>query len=199
MSRPQEFDLQEVMAAAMAVYWERGVHYASVEDILKATGLARSSLYNSFGSKEELFEEVVRLYVDNQVARFERIAASRTFRSVLKRLFEGPVGDNFEGRGCLLANCAGGLLRDDADRQVMIREGFERIFAILEMRIGRAQEDGELHAALDPNAVAILICSTLSGMRLFRKTGMPSKKLRRAAVLAMDSLLLQFGTSSLPH
>ena len=195
MSRPQEFDMQEVVASAMAVYWERGMHRASVDDILKATGLARSSLYNSFGNKECLFAEAVRLYVDNQVARFERLAAAETFALMLKQLFQGPVGDNFEGRGCLLGNCASSLMPDEAEHQKMIREGFERIFSTLEKRIARAQAEGELNPSIDSNAAAILICSTLSGMRLFRKTGMSSSKLRKAADLAVATLLRQLGTA----
>lgn len=51
MARPQESDTQAAIEAAMAVVWERGLHRTSVDDLLAGSGLARSSLYNSFGGK----------------------------------------------------------------------------------------------------------------------------------------------------
>lgn len=198
MNRPQEFDHQAVVAAALEVYWERGMHRASVDEILKATGLARSSLYNSFGSKEGLFEEALKLYVEGQVERFQKIAAADRFQIVLEQLFRGPVEANFEGRGCLLSNCASTVMRDEVTHQTLIREGFERIFDTLAKRIEKAQSDGELSLALDPATVAILVCSTLSGLRLFRKTGMSTQKLKKAANLATTSFMSQCAPDSTP-
>lgn len=190
MSRPQAFDTDATIEAAMDVFWDRGLHRTSVDDLLAASGLARSSLYNSFGGKQVMFERAVERYVDQQVATLQKMLEGRSLREGLETLFERAVNDNYRGRGCLLVNCASGLMTGDAKEQDLLRKGFERMFAVLGQRIRLAQQTNEVvnYPAED---IAMLICSTLSGLRIFHKTGMPKKKLRSAARLALDGLLRQ--------
>ncbi|WP_456677935.1 TetR/AcrR family transcriptional regulator [Bradyrhizobium sp. RDM12] len=55
MSRPREFDETEVMDKALELFWRQGYEGTSLNDLLDATGLTKSSLYAAFGSKEDLF------------------------------------------------------------------------------------------------------------------------------------------------
>jgi TetR/AcrR family transcriptional repressor of nem operon len=191
MGRPQEFDLDATIEAALSVFWDRGLHRASIDDLLAASGLARSSLYNAFGGKQALFELAVQRYVDNQVARLQTILDAPSLQRALEKLFHSAVIDNHEGRGCLLVNCASSMMRDDAVEQRLLRSGFERMFSIVETRIRSAQDSKELSSSIEPAIAATLVCATLSGLRVFHKTGMPRNKLKKAADLAVKSLLQQ--------
>lgn len=55
MVRPREFDEATAVAAAAEVFRNRGFHATSVEDLVRATDVNRSSLYGVFGSKQGLF------------------------------------------------------------------------------------------------------------------------------------------------
>lgn len=55
MSRPREFNEATAIAAAVDVFCNRGFHATSVEDLVRATGVNRSSLYSVFDSKQGLF------------------------------------------------------------------------------------------------------------------------------------------------
>ena len=67
MGRSQEFDTTAVVAAALDVFWARGYEGASLGDLESATGLSRSSLYNSFTNKRGLFDAAVQLYLDHVI------------------------------------------------------------------------------------------------------------------------------------
>ncbi|UUZ81262.1 TetR/AcrR family transcriptional regulator [Paenibacillus sp. P26] len=47
---------------AMLVFWEKGYEAASIPDLLKAMGLSRSSLYETFTDKETLYLEALQHY-----------------------------------------------------------------------------------------------------------------------------------------
>ena len=55
MARPQEFDTTEALHQTMDVFCCKGFEATSLADLLKATGLSKSSLYATFGGKRELF------------------------------------------------------------------------------------------------------------------------------------------------
>jgi AcrR family transcriptional regulator len=55
---------RELVAATRALFDERGMQHAPIEDIAKAAGIARGLIYRQFSSKEELFVLTVTDYLD---------------------------------------------------------------------------------------------------------------------------------------
>jgi AcrR family transcriptional regulator len=60
MARPREFDLEVVLAEARILFAKKGYHGTSIDDLVRATGLQRGSIYKAFGSKRNLFEATLR-------------------------------------------------------------------------------------------------------------------------------------------
>lgn len=62
MARPREFNEDQVLDAAMNVFWRRGYAGTTTQDLVDATGLGRSSLYAAYGSKQGIFEHALIRY-----------------------------------------------------------------------------------------------------------------------------------------
>ncbi|MDO8149921.1 TetR/AcrR family transcriptional regulator [Isoptericola sp. b408] len=127
MGRAQTFDTDEVVRAALGVFWRSGYEATSVPTLEQATGLNRSSLYHAFGSKRGLFDAAVQAYLDDVV------------RPRLRPLVADPVGpdavvdyvvglrsallraDSIQAdSGCLLVNTSGSpISRDETVRRTV--------------------------------------------------------------------------------
>ncbi|CAM5616019.1 TetR/AcrR family transcriptional regulator OS=Streptomyces alboniger OX=132473 GN=CP975_28210 PE=4 SV=1 [Streptomyces alboniger] len=64
MARPRTFDEERALDAAMHAFWVKGYEATSTQDLCEATGLGRSSIYNTFSSKHALFRRALARYMD---------------------------------------------------------------------------------------------------------------------------------------
>jgi AcrR family transcriptional regulator len=62
---------ERLLAAANELFYDEGVHTVGIDRVIERAGVAKASLYNTFGSKDEL----VRAYLEG---RHERLAARIT-------------------------------------------------------------------------------------------------------------------------
>lgn len=69
--RPRLFDEEAALDRITALFWQKGYSQTSMADLVAASGIHRSSLYSTFGTKEELFAKVLRRYL---AARMEGFA-----------------------------------------------------------------------------------------------------------------------------
>src|SRR5882762_1036593 len=100
MSRTPEFDREQVLDEALRAFWRNGYEATSLNDLLEATGLARQSLYNTFGDKHGLFLASLRRYTEAGVGHLSGALGGGSVRAAIRRIFQDVV--HCDGRGCFL-------------------------------------------------------------------------------------------------
>jgi AcrR family transcriptional regulator len=124
--RPLSFDLDQVLDEAVLVFWSKGYEGASLDDLTKAMGINRPSLYAQFGNKHGLFLAAIDRYVDT-ISRPQSVplmeekdvvdAVSGYYREIVKCVSE-------EGRpaGCLIASVATEIAERDGEVRRKVTE-----------------------------------------------------------------------------
>jgi TetR/AcrR family transcriptional regulator, transcriptional repressor for nem operon len=109
MARPRSFRNDQVIEAAKAIFWNKGYHGTAIENLERATGLNRSSLYGAFGSKKAVFDLALAAYLDSFVApRLAPLEHPGATRGDIEGFFAGLAQlfhtDDQANRGCLMIN-----------------------------------------------------------------------------------------------
>jgi TetR/AcrR family transcriptional repressor of nem operon len=135
IGRPKQFDDATVVRAARDLFWERGYASTSLADLQAATGLSRSSLYQTYGSKQGLFDRALDSYCDEIiwpiVVPMEVDGAGRDevvtyFRALARHLRESP--HLVAARGCMIANTASELNILDKPSAQVVRDFRDRVY-----------------------------------------------------------------------
>jgi AcrR family transcriptional regulator len=116
-----------LLAAANELFYNEGVHTVGIDRIIEHAGVAKASLYKTFGSKDEL----VRAYLDGRQANVIRIITGAIERydgprDRLLAVFEGQ-GELFSRpgyRGCAFARASAESTPGDVAEQAAV--GYRR-------------------------------------------------------------------------
>lgn len=192
-----EHQKSEVVAAAAEVFWREGFEDAKIEDVVRATGLNRYSLYAAFGGKRELFLDVLAAYHARGRSIFfeglndERVAPLEAIR----RVCAWAIGEMAaRGAGCLIHNVAVDYARSDPLVAERIREYTGEIEMAFEMALTRAAERGELSARVDPAAGARHLLIMKYGLGDYARSG--ASEAEMLAVLDSGLAMMSAGRRS---
>src|SRR2546421_12879866 len=168
MARPKEFDPERALAKAMNLFWRLGYENTSLEAIMKETGIARQSLYDTFGDKRALYLKAMAHYRDQSNAQMQKMLnETPSVKDGFGKLLYGLAGETREQheRGCLLLSA--NLQRDPKDAVVkdFLQDNQVRVEAIFVQALRRAQKQGELSPKDDPAALGRFFVVTIQGMR----------------------------------
>ncbi len=177
MARSIEFDKTEALSAAIEAIWRRGYHAVSTNDLTAEMGLAKSSLYNTFGSKREVFMAALRQYSRERAARLSKCLQRQPVPRSLRALLMAVASDNDAGKGCLLVNSAVEVAPHDPEVARIVRNGFLQMEAVFEAAIRAGQARGEFRADVEPKMEAIALVSGIAGLRVLSKAGFGAKAL----------------------
>ncbi|TWF77780.1 TetR family transcriptional regulator [Pseudonocardia hierapolitana] len=197
MPRPRTFDEDCAVDAAMRTFWANGYEATTTEDLCAATGLGRSSIYNTFSSKHELFRRSLLHYVEMMsttqlgILEDEGRAPIERLRALFSAVIDGEMATRRDGRsiGCLTVNTTVELAgRDPEAAEILDRDG-ERRAAALRIVIAAAQRAGEITSGRDPDALARYLNAVIGGMRVAGQGGADRAALQSIADTALDALV----------
>ncbi|MGC7404238.1 TetR/AcrR family transcriptional regulator [Pandoraea pneumonica] len=172
--RPREFDYDEVVDRAIALFRQRGFGATSIADLVEATGLTRGSLYKAFTDKKSVYVAALERYVSlgheriRAIARGEGSGRERVAK-LLAHYLEQSQGE--PGRlGCLVVATGLEATVVDPDIAHMFEQALKHLERTLSELIRIGIKDGSIRADLNTKAAAEALLCFLQGLRVVGKS-----------------------------
>jgi len=180
--RPREFDVEEALAAALRVFWEKGYDGASMTDLTEAMGVTRPSLYAAFGNKEELFKRALDLYECEKLAYVRSALDAPSGRGVVQRLLEGTIQNiTSDCPGCLGVIASVSCGSKDSPIQQDVRSRAQSSRSALVERMQRAIDDGDFTLPVGAEAMTQYLMAVLQGISVQAGAGASREQLQQVA------------------
>ena len=190
MARPREFRIEDALRSAAEVFWTKGYHAASLEDLIAGTGLTKGSLYKAFHDKRALFLAALDFYSAERLDRFTKnLTQPGSPKAAIRQSLIGYVErltDPNGPRGCLITNTATELGTRDAEIAQHLQATFRRRTELFAAAIGQAQAVGEIELDRDRQALAQFLELTVQGLRVVARLEPSIDQLTKAVDIALN-------------
>lgn len=184
MARPREFDEQQAVDQALETFWSGSFATTSTEDLCAATGLSRSSLYNTFQTKAALYERSLERYTEvTRAERADYLERDGTGREVLEALLLDVLGAQCGRPGrrvCLVVQAAVEVGECDGEVADAARRNLGETSELLRQLIVRGQQDGSITTPSPAADLAVLIHAALNGLQVRARVTEDTAGLRRS-------------------
>jgi AcrR family transcriptional regulator len=187
--RPRNFDRSDALQKAMKLFWERGYEGASFDDLADAMGISPSSFYNSFGSKERLYQEATEAYMACASRWFaDELHADTDAKTAFHRLLTAAAREFTQSdlpAGCMIS-LAGTHVPPALScmRDAMARHRWAAQSAMA-ARIQRGVEEGDVPKDANVQALAAFYSALSRGMAVHARDGASRERLLEIVELGM--------------
>ncbi|PGB76497.1 TetR family transcriptional regulator [Bacillus wiedmannii] len=174
MARTREFDEDQVLDAAMQLFWEKGYEATSLSDLTSRMGIQRPSIYSAFGDKKELFEAALRRYTMFRASDIRnRLQSHSSVKEAFSIFFADVVNEEYAGdlsKGCFCINTMVELAPHDERFEILTREHQMYLAVIFQETIERGIQSGELEVNTDAKSLAQALIVSLIGLTVMMKS-----------------------------
>ncbi|MDO6430049.1 TetR/AcrR family transcriptional regulator [Flavitalea sp. BT771] len=192
MARTKDFDESEVLAKAIELFWQKGYNGTSMQDLVDTLGISRSSLYDTFGDKHQLYLKALESYRQTQAAiRDQILSASVPAKVAIRQLLDLIIFEMIrdkQHKGCFLINSAVETASHDKDTNAIICENDVQLENAFYEVIKRGQSNREISSKQNPRALARFLFNTIAGLRVTGKSAIDKAAFEDIINLTMSVL-----------
>ncbi|WP_328886572.1 TetR/AcrR family transcriptional regulator [Streptomyces sp. NBC_00316] len=193
MADIKHFDPDTVLDTVVRLFWKQGMATTGIQDIVNVTGLNRSSLYATFGGKQQLYMAALERYVDERSRpNLGRLAEDERGLPAVEEFFENLIATRctgeYAGWGCMVSNAHAGAENSEADVRTILDHQHHRLRAALRDALTAAKSKGQLGPGAEPESAAEVLALLAHGVNLRSRAGADEGQLRRTIGAALTAL-----------
>ncbi len=188
----KNFAPDEALELARNVFWRRGYDGTAISELESALGIGRKSLYDTFGSKRELYLKALEQYTDTVIQSIcrglesSRNGPAENLERVLNKLQQHHASS--ESHGCLLGVAMAQVDSQDHELTDLLRQYLARLEKAFERTIKSAQSEGSIRQGANAKDSARNLVALIQGLALIGRISASPAGPRSVIRAALDGL-----------
>ncbi len=189
----KHFDPDATLETVVRLFWRQGVASTGIQDVVTATGLNRSSLYATFGGKQELYLAALHRYLEQRSQpMFRRLAEDERGLPAVSEFFDGLIDARCSGEyarwGCMVSNAHAGRREQRSGRARRPGPAPPGVARRVLCGTRHRRAPGAARPRRRPGASADVLALLAYGVNLRSRAGADAATLRRTVSAALDSI-----------
>ncbi|GAA3520678.1 TetR/AcrR family transcriptional regulator [Aquimarina addita] len=170
MPKTETFDRAQILHKATEVFHKKGYNGTSMQDLVDTTGLNRSSIYNSFGCKLQLYLEVLSDYQKKANHKFRKgLTSIYNATEQIQMIFELTLIDILEDddrKGCLIVNCKSEMANHESLIKSFVEKNQDQMLAMLSDIVNKGQMEKIFNTEKTAGQYGLYLYTSIQGLRM---------------------------------
>jgi TetR/AcrR family transcriptional regulator, transcriptional repressor for nem operon len=192
MPKTKQFDEMEVLERARNVFWKKGYNGTSIDELVQATGLSRSSIYTFFTDKYGLYTKTLQQYqLTQQQLMLQQMPAGLSGKKKIYWFFKNSIATSIsdkQRKGCFILNCTTELANIDNGIKRFVVANMEAMEAQILAWVKEGYTDGSIQKKFSAKALARNLYSSFNGLTLMGQTKPDKETLEDIVEVALSVL-----------
>ena len=178
IGRPRKLEPEAILEIAINIFWAKGYEATSIADILKATGLHKGSLYQTFGDKKSLFIACLSSYQDQMLHSISNTVNSAEdpitgLRLAMHEMIDMSCTDgDCNNVGCLVVNTLVETAPHDNDIRAVLETHDNMFQQFMIKTLNKAKNEFEYELKLSPEITFGIMMTFMCGLSSVTKNMM---------------------------
>lgn len=192
MPKVKQFDKVKVLEAAATIFKQNGYNGTSIDEVLKATGLSRSSLYDSFKDKHSLYLAALEFYKEREKNAYLNLNETKLngvqkievlFKEVVNHLINHP-----DDNGCLMVNASAEMSKQCEKTSHIVCNNKESIEDLFEQWLKDANDNKVIKLSKPTKTYSTFLFNTLCGLKVLSQSGASKSDLSNVVKVSLEAL-----------
>lgn len=170
MPKEIAFNEDEVLKKVVDLFWKKGYNGTSMQDLTAMTGLNRSSIYNTYNSKIELYELALKVYQKKTERLYQKaLLGSNNSKEALQLVFAYVIEEileDSESKGCFNTNSIIEMSQKNDSIKRLLEQTQENSIHFFEGLILDSQKKGLVNKNDSAINYAQYLINALQGLRV---------------------------------
>src|SRR5258708_3722149 len=157
MARTKDFNEEEVLNKALAIFWQKGYNGTSMQDLVDGLGISRSSMYDTYTDKYSLFIKSLEKYREQTAGEImQMIKQAESPKAMIKKILQLVVDESLLGkepRGCFMVNTCVENAPHDKTVAKIVHDNLQDYEEASCRRSTKGQPMGEITTPNHPNSL----------------------------------------------
>ncbi len=192
MARKKQFDKEKVLDKVMKLFWEEGYNATPIEDIVFTLGINRASMYNTFGSKYDLFEQFLDKYnTINSTRIADFLYYQLNVRRGLRLLFKNLITEALHGgpsKGCFMVNITTELANTNLALDQKLLDSWLSLETVFYNYLKYGVDNGQISPYKEIKTIAAYLFTGQSGLYVNSKINSSKEELGKTVTAALSIL-----------
>lgn len=166
MARSKEFDPTEKLVKARDLFWEKGYHVTSMQDLVSEMQVNRRSMYDTYGDKYKLFTESLQSYALETYSEYKLAAlGEESPLKAIELIVYKAIARSFEEKKvCMVVKSSFEVAPLDPGVRELLKQLTQRLIFIFEDLILKGQQAGEISLKKDAKRAAQFMVGSFAGL-----------------------------------
>jgi TetR/AcrR family transcriptional regulator, transcriptional repressor for nem operon len=181
MPKVKLFNPNEALCKAKNIFWAKGFNATSMQDLIDGMNISRQSLYDTFGNKQDLFDQCLSNYQKEAIQmNCEILDSDKKTKEIIHDFFDYlilTIINDTQNKNCFIINTMIETIPENSEARHIVNKNFEELQLAIYNTLKKGKDNNDFSSPFTIDELTNHIITSMYGIKVIGKLKKDKKTL----------------------